>query len=339
MLITLPAKANQYWTYWQNQGKKDAIAALLLSLLLIGLGVIVNFGIQPLHWAWIMITSSMVCLYFSVKLLRPYWNNITELTEEEFNEKVLHVRSAQWGISFSIAASISAVYILFMLQQLEALQGCNIPQRAKEIASMVNPLTKQKKGIEKEVKVEEKNTSTLADMGIIPLPPKKAFKVEVSTDLSPAAPEDLKEGQVRAYIARYSNVAVSEMNKFGIPASITMAQAIIESRSGTSILAVKNNNHFGIKCFSKTCPPGHCSNHTDDSHKDFFVKFESVWASFRAHSNFLQKNGYANAAKKGTTYKVWAKVLRERGYATDSNYDKKLIAIIARYELDRLDSL
>jgi flagellum-specific peptidoglycan hydrolase FlgJ len=161
----------------------------------------------------------------------------------------------------------------------------------------------------------------------------------ISHDLSPASPEELREVNVRSYINHFSQVAISEMDKFGIPASITMAQAIIESRSGTSVLAVKNNNHFGIKCFSKTCPEGHCNNHTDDHHKDFFRNYKGANDSWRAHSDFLMKNSYRRLLKYGKNYKAWAIGLREIGYATDVTYDKKLISIIEKYELYKLDDL
>jgi flagellum-specific peptidoglycan hydrolase FlgJ len=162
----------------------------------------------------------------------------------------------------------------------------------------------------------------------------------VSFDLSPAAPEDLKAPDVKNYIETYARASVAEMDKFGIPASITMAQAIIESRSGTSVLAVRNNNHFGIKCFSKSCPKGHCSNHTDDHHKDFFRMYATKDGSWRAHSEFLVNQArYKGLLKYGKNYKLWALKLREFGYATDPTYDKKLIGIIDKYELYKLDDL
>ena len=161
----------------------------------------------------------------------------------------------------------------------------------------------------------------------------------VSFDLAPASAEELNTQSVKAYIERYSKVAVAEMDKTGIPASITMAQAIIESRSGKSVLAVKNNNHFGIKCFSKSCPPGHCSNYTDDHHKDFFRKYAQSTDSWRAHSQFLLNGRYKELLKFGKNYKVWAKGLRDFGYATDQTYDKKLISVVERYELNKLDDL
>jgi flagellum-specific peptidoglycan hydrolase FlgJ len=162
----------------------------------------------------------------------------------------------------------------------------------------------------------------------------------VSFDLSPASPEELKAPNVKSYIETFSHASIAEMDKFGIPASITMAQAIIESRSGTSILAVKNNNHFGIKCFSKSCPKGHCSNHTDDHHKDFFRMYTTKEGSWRAHSEFLVNQArYKGLLKFGKNYKLWAVKLREFGYATDPTYDKKLIGIIEKYELYKLDDL
>ncbi len=162
---------------------------------------------------------------------------------------------------------------------------------------------------------------------------------KMSFDLAPASPEELHATQVKNYIERFAPIAVSEMDRCGIPASISMAQAIIESRAGASVLAIKNNNHFGIKCFSKTCPPGHCTNYTDDHHKDFFIKYADAQSSWRAHSQFLMKNRYRELVKYGKNINVWAKGLREFGYATDNDYDTKILAVIRQYDLARLDDL
>ena len=162
---------------------------------------------------------------------------------------------------------------------------------------------------------------------------------KMSFDLAPASPEELHATQVKNYIERFAPIAVAEMDHCGIPASISMAQAIIESRAGTSVLAIKNNNHFGIKCFSKTCPKGHCSNYTDDHHKDFFIKYTDAPSSWRAHSQFLMKNKYRELVKYGKNINAWAKGLREFGYATDGDYDKKILSVIRQYDLTRLDDL
>ena len=160
----------------------------------------------------------------------------------------------------------------------------------------------------------------------------------VSNPYAPVSAKSLSSSEVQAFIKRYSPVAITEMEKFGIPASIKMGQAMIESRAGTSRLAVNNNNFFGMKCFSKNCKKGHCSNATDDHHKDFFRIYSSVWESFRAHSLLLEGNRYAPLKNYGTDYKKWARGLKKAGYATDKKYDKKLINVIEKYKLYKYDS-
>lgn len=140
-----------------------------------------------------------------------------------------------------------------------------------------------------------------------------------------------------AYIERFSKVAQTEMNKFGIPASIKLAQGLLESSNGKSRLAAENFNHFGLKCFSKSCKKGHCSNHNDDTHKDFFRKYQSAWESWRDHSQFLMGARYEHLQEYNMDYKKWAKGLKKAGYATDKKYDKKLIDLIEQYDLQRFD--
>lgn len=141
-----------------------------------------------------------------------------------------------------------------------------------------------------------------------------------------------------AYVKRFAKVAQGEMQKYGIPASITLAQGLLESNAGKSPLANKNNNHFGIKCFSKKCRKGHCSNFTDDSHKDFFRNYDTAWESYRAHSEFLLGNRYKHLLKENN-YKTWANGLVKAGYATDQAYGKKLINLIEGLELYRYDEV
>jgi len=153
-----------------------------------------------------------------------------------------------------------------------------------------------------------------------------------------AAPTtNLHQKRVQEYIKRYAKVAIAEHKKYGIPASIKMAQALVESRAGESTLARKNHNHFGMKCFSKKCKSGHCTNLTDDSHKDFFRNYHSAWESWRAHSAMLNSKRYKPLQKHGDDYKAWAKGLKRLGYATDKKYANKLIDIIETYQLYRLD--
>lgn len=149
-----------------------------------------------------------------------------------------------------------------------------------------------------------------------------------------------KRGFVNAYISRYAPIAKIEQNLYGIPSSITLAQGLLESDAGGSRLAKENNNHFGIKCFSRTCAKGHCKNFTDDTHKDFFLVHKNAWESYRTHSLFLQKPRYKHLLDLDQTdYKGWAKGLSAAGYATDKRYADKLITLIEALELNKYDSV
>jgi flagellum-specific peptidoglycan hydrolase FlgJ len=170
-------------------------------------------------------------------------------------------------------------------------------------------------------------------------PEKKAkpVKTKGKNEAAPVSHSDLAEEQAKEYVERFHKIAKGEMEKYGIPASISLAQGLIESRAGMSKLAVQNNNHFGIKCFSRRCGKGHCSNFTDDTHKDFFRKFKSPWESWRAHSQLLASGRYTRLKKYGRDYRQWAYGLKTVGYATDRSYAEKLIGIIERYELHQYD--
>lgn len=157
-----------------------------------------------------------------------------------------------------------------------------------------------------------------------------------TNEAAPVSSKQLTQEMALAYIARYHKTAIAEMNRYGIPASISLAQGLVESRAGDSKLARNNNNHFGIKCFSRRCGKGHCTNFTDDTHKDFFRKFKSPWESWRAHSELLQKPLYKRLYRS-KDYKHWAYGLEACGYATDRTYAEKLIGIIERYGLDAYD--
>ncbi len=170
----------------------------------------------------------------------------------------------------------------------------------------------------------------------VPPPPPRIGPQE-AVDPTPVWIHDNDAEKVNRYVERFSSVAIQEMRKFGVPASIALAQGLVESRFGTSTLAVKNNNHFGIKCFSKNCRPGHCTNLEDDHHKDFFRKYATAWESWRAHSILISTGRYARLKRHGKNYRAWAKGLEELGYATDRNYSAKLIGIIERYNLHRFD--
>ena len=141
------------------------------------------------------------------------------------------------------------------------------------------------------------------------------------------------------YIKRYAPIAVSEMHKYNVPASITLAQGILESGNGRSQLASKSNNHFGIKCH--TGWKGAKVYHDDDEKGECFRKYKYVESSYEDHSQFLSgRRRYASLfTLKKTDYKGWSKGLKKAGYATDKNYPKKLIKIIETYELYEFDKI
>lgn len=143
---------------------------------------------------------------------------------------------------------------------------------------------------------------------------------------------------VNQYIEQYKGIAMSNMKNFGIPASIILAQGILESGAGKSSLAVNSNNHFGIKCHNDW--EGEVVHQDDDSEKECFRKYEDPAGSYKDHSKFLTtKKRYASlfSLAKGD-YVAWAMGLRAAGYATDPLYPEKLIAYIERYDLHQYDS-
>ena len=138
------------------------------------------------------------------------------------------------------------------------------------------------------------------------------------------------------YIDKYKDEAIYQMKKYKIPASITLAQGILESGDGNSELAKKSNNHFGIKCHSDW--EGDRVYHDDDKKNECFRKYNKVRDSFDDHSEFLLRPRYASLFEYALTdYKSWAKGLKKAGYATNPNYAKHLIKIIEENELHKLD--
>lgn len=138
------------------------------------------------------------------------------------------------------------------------------------------------------------------------------------------------------YIFTYKEIAQEEMRLYGIPASITMAQGILESASGSGRLSVKGNNHFGIKCHGWT---GQKIYHDDDAKQECFRKYKDAKYSFRDHSLFLsERKRYSKLfLLKKDDYRGWAKGLKAAGYATDPKYPYKLIKLIERYNLNAFD--
>lgn len=141
-----------------------------------------------------------------------------------------------------------------------------------------------------------------------------------------------------SYIEKYQEEAIDQMQRYHIPASITLAQGLLESGAGQSILTRKSNNHFGIKCGSRWT--GKKTYHDDDARGECFRVYKNARESYEDHSRFLATNRrYADLFKlKVTDYKGWARGLKKAGYATSPTYATKLIELIELYDLQRLDN-
>ena len=140
------------------------------------------------------------------------------------------------------------------------------------------------------------------------------------------------------YINQYKELAIQQMNEHKIPASITLAQGLLESGAGTSSLARRSNNHFGIKCGGSW--RGRSVRHHDDALNECFRAYKNPRESYEDHSLFLKRGArYAFLFDlRITDYKGWARGLKKAGYATDPSYANRLISIIEEYELYQYDT-
>jgi len=152
-----------------------------------------------------------------------------------------------------------------------------------------------------------------------------------------AAKTRAKTYSAAEYIEMYEGIAVHNMHKYGIPASIILAQGILESSSGNSDLARYANNHFGIKCTADWT--GKTMLHDDDKRNECFRKYPNAEASYADHIAFLQRPRYAALFDlKRKDYKGWARGLKKAGYATNPKYPDLLINLIEKYDLEKYDS-
>ncbi|WP_299834473.1 glucosaminidase domain-containing protein [uncultured Tenacibaculum sp.] len=169
-------------------------------------------------------------------------------------------------------------------------------------------------------------------------------EVDGSTEIPKVTPTKKKKRTTASivkttqdYVEKFAPIAVREMHKYKIPASITLAQGILESGSGRSDLAIRSNNHFGIKCHRGW--KGKSVTHDDDRIAECFRKYVHPERSYEDHSKFLtSRKRYSKLFKLRTTdYKGWAYGLKRAGYATDKKYPQKLIALIKKYDLTKYD--
>lgn len=225
--------------------------------------------------------------------------------------------------------------IFLFLSVLTVLYSCGSSKKVATTKRVVNKRTApQPKVVKKEVVKVVKPKPRVVTKEQPKVVYKPAPKVE--TVSKPSKTNSQTELTTR-YIRRFSHIAVYEMHKYGIPASITLAQGVLESGNGRSELAVKSNNHFGIKCHKGW--NGHSVSHDDDAKGECFRKYNDPDNSYEDHSLFLtSRKRYASLFKlQPTDYTGWAYGLKKAGYATDSKYPQKLISIINRYNLHEYD--
>lgn len=188
-----------------------------------------------------------------------------------------------------------------------------------------------KKKVVTKKKIERPKTEQISR----PIEPSAETKVD---EVEINAPETSYEDTTVGYIANFNAIAMEKMRKYKIPASITLAQGILESGSARGRLAVEANNHFGIKCHEWT---GDRIYHDDDASQECFRKYARAEESFEDHSAFLTgRSRYADLFKLDEDdYRAWAKGLRAAGYATDRKYPEKLIGLIERFQLYKYDEM
>lgn len=189
-------------------------------------------------------------------------------------------------------------------------------------------------GPKKGIVTKKKNQSPRKEV-VIDEPKTVETKKEVEPETTVIKSTENKS-VVEVYIDLYAEIAKNKMRTHHIPASITLAQGILESGSGRGRLAVQANNHFGIKCHGWQ---GAKIYHDDDRSQECFRKYQKAESSFEDHSEFLTgRKRYADLFKlKPDDYKGWARGLRAAGYATDRKYPQKLISLIERYQLFKYD--
>ncbi|RRA95356.1 glucosaminidase domain-containing protein [Paenimyroides viscosum] len=219
------------------------------------------------------------------------------------------------------------------------LMSCNAAHNTKvkeKIAKEYGNGDNKKKVVVKTTSAIKKENTPIAETK-----PAKTVKPLLEKDdsetLIATSKVNVSKNTVEDYINLYSGAAMQSMRTYGIPASIKLAQGILESGSGNGTLCRTANNHFGIKCKEEWT--GETVSHTDDAPNECFRKYTTAIESYNDHSEFLANRVYYKNLftldKKD--YTAWAKGLKKAGYATDPRYPQKLISIIERYKLYEYD--
>lgn len=198
---------------------------------------------------------------------------------------------------------------------------------------------KKKVTVKTRSEIEKDKTPVVASKTISEKPNKPLLNKSETETLVATSTITTTKNTIEDYITLYAPLAVESMKNYGIPASIKLAQGILESGSGNGTLCRTANNHFGIKCKEEWT--GESVAHTDDAPDECFRKYPSALDSYNDHSEFLaNRSFYRNLfTLDKSDYKAWANGLKKAGYATDPRYPQKLISIIERYKLYEYDRI
>jgi flagellum-specific peptidoglycan hydrolase FlgJ len=220
-------------------------------------------------------------------------------------------------------------FVLFIVALL--VMSCTVSRPVVRTTTKTKVSTKKKPTTKTATKPATKTVTTNSSI-------ETKSKTDSEVNLEATSKVKTYAEEIKTYVDNFKEIAQNNMKIHGIPASITLAQGILESGAGKGKLAINANNHFGIKCH--TGWTGESVNHDDDASQECFRKYEDPAESYRDHSLFLtSRQRYSNLFKldKGD-YESWAKGLKSAGYATDSKYPDKLIGIIERFELYQYDN-
>ena len=228
---------------------------------------------------------------------------------------------------------LSVLFTGLILMSCSAAHNTKVKEKiAKEYGNGDN----KKKVVVKTASAIKKENTPVAQ--VKPAKPvKPLLEKDDSETLIATSKVNVSKNTVEDYINLYSNAAMQSMKTYGIPASIKLAQGILESGSGNGTLCRTANNHFGIKCKEEWT--GETVSHTDDAPNECFRKYRSAMESYNDHSEFLANRVYYQNlfTLDKSDYAAWAKGLKKAGYATDPRYPQKLIDIIERYKLYEFD--
>lgn len=229
---------------------------------------------------------------------------------------------------------LSVLFTGLILMSCNAAHNTKVKEKiAKEYGNGDN---KKKKVVVTTASAVKKENTPVAE--VKPAKPvKPLFEKEETETLIATSKINVSKNTVEDYIDLYSGAAMQSMKTYGIPASIKLAQGILESGSGNGTLCRTANNHFGIKCKEEWT--GETVSHTDDAPDECFRKYHSAMESYNDHSEFLANRVYYKNlfTLDKSDYSAWAKGLKKAGYATDPRYPQKLISIIERYKLYEYD--